>query len=253
MGASGRVGESSRSRLCHVACEEVGGQEAKKITKIFSRFFDGAWSRGRVRVPRKLSGRKIRPGRLPTTKSGSCGTCQTWQLGRSGRESTGTAHAVGSAGRTRLKKRAGACEKIRRAGLSTGPREVACGAGRFFRLSRRTFPRRPTSESPHASARRASGLARVPRVRAHAPWSIGPVCVNRTDAWARLRASEHERWAVAECTRTDALERRRDPQRRRSRVRGCRMSRRNGCAHQLAASSPAPSSGCTPPCCRHQA
>ncbi len=79
MGASGRVGESSRSRLCHVACKEGRWAGRRKNRKKSENskwcFFDGAWPVGHGCVPRKLSDRKIRPGRPPTCQIG-----QLWLL-----------------------------------------------------------------------------------------------------------------------------------------------------------------------------
>ncbi len=75
MGASGRVGESSRSRLCHVACEEVGGQEAEKITKKFLAFFRrGVVQRSCART-QKVIRSKNSPGKAPNHQIG-----QLWHL-----------------------------------------------------------------------------------------------------------------------------------------------------------------------------
>ncbi len=171
------------------------GREAKKsekIRKLKVVFFRRGMAGGSWVRTQKVVRSKNSPGKasnLPNRAAVAPASRGSWG-GR--RESTETAHAVGSAGRSRLGKRAGACEKIRRAGLLTGPREVAWRVRAAFFGSRRTYPRRPTLESPYASARRAAGLARVPRVRSHAPMSIGPVRVHRTDACGPRRRTREQ-------------------------------------------------------------
>ena len=124
-------------------------QEAKKSKKSEKRkvaFFrrgvvERSWARTQKVVRPKNS-----PGKAPNHQIGQLWLLPNVAAGEVGRESTGTAHAVGPAGKSRLMECAGACEKIRRAGLSTGPREVAWRArAAFSTLGAPTRGRRPQS------------------------------------------------------------------------------------------------------------
>ncbi len=216
--------------------------------KFFSAFFwrgrvDRSWARTQKVVRSKNS-----PGKAPNTKSGSCGTCQMWQLGRSGLESTETAHEVGPAGRSRLGERAGACEKIRRARLSSGPREVAWRRGRFFgslgaptRADRpRSRPMRPRAALPGSHVR---GV----------PWRRRPCPLALRGSTGRaaqllLRAAEVYRSTAGAGGADSVLAARWQPQRWRARLRGRWVGQTNSRAPPPAASRAAPSSGCAPPC-----
>ena len=157
-------------------------KKSKKSEKIKAAFFRrGVVQRSCART-QKVIRSKNSPGRAHNHQIGQLWLLPNVAAGEVGRESTGTAHAVGSAGRSRLREREGACEKIRRAGLSSGPREVAWRARAASSALGAPTRGRPASEPAYASARRASGLARIPLVQEHAPVSIGLVRVHRTDA-----------------------------------------------------------------------
>ncbi len=143
---------------------------------------------------------------LQLAKSGSCGSCLTWQLGTSPRVDRN-----GSCGRDRgqispWEACGGVREDPEGRAVDWAEGGRVAGAGRFFD-SRCTHPRQAASEPAYVAARRADRLARVPLPLVHVVECGRPERAHRTAVLGRAgahpervprRSSAGWGWRVAE-------------------------------------------------------
>ena len=248
MGASGRVGESNRSRLWAVACEEGRWSGVEKNHEIFSRVFStGRGGEVMCEYPESCPVENFARYRLQLAKTGSHvapvrQVARGPRWGRPGwlwRPAYGAGLASWGVRRTQERSRAAAWRAPQARPHGRSPRLGSLHA---------CAPSQPAAAvlSSSLAAGDVAGLARAGRVKAHANTSLDPARTHRRDCEA-FSCSRGTGSSTAEHTWTGAFAICRRPQGRRKRPRGAPMGRAKGRANSWAAVVTMPSAVHSPP------